>query len=270
MWMADAHVEQGCRCPRRSGSRASACGRGFVGGQVCQTRPDCHHLPRLPPHGHRQHHWTQDQVSDEGDRHSDDDKRCRQGTSHGCGGLADRGGQAAQEQRETGAVAVAPAGPVPLRVDVCGTRAPRTRQRRHRCSTSGGSNHRTGGTSPACGGRSARAAVVRAGVGRPGAQVNVGKLRHAPQAAVCTTGALGRVRPSESHCVCVCAWCACRWKEAGPTMARVGRWRRREQLAVESDRGFLGARHIRFCCAQGLRCALLARGRSPHVRCQKM
>ncbi len=38
----------------------------------------------------------------------------------------------------------------------------------------------------------------------PGAQVNVGKLRLTPQAAVCTTGALGRVRPSESHVyVCV-------------------------------------------------------------------
>ena len=35
-------------------------------------------------------------------------------------------------------------------------------------------------------------------------------------------------------------------------MALKRRWRRWAQLAVESDRGFLGARHIRFCwCCRG-------------------
>ncbi len=98
--------------------------------------------------------------------------------------------QAAQEQQATRAAAVAPAGPVPLGVGACGTHAPPVRQRRHRCSTSCGSNRRTAGTSPACGDRSARA-VVQEVVGQPGARLNVGKLGHAAQSGVYTTAAAG-------------------------------------------------------------------------------
>ena len=34
----------------------------------CCCHPCCCHLPRPAPHRHRQHHWTQDQVSDDGRR----------------------------------------------------------------------------------------------------------------------------------------------------------------------------------------------------------
>ena len=52
-------------------------------------------------------------------------------------------------------------------------------------------------------------------------------------------------------CWCLCE-VECRRNGEEPTMVQEGRWKRGVGLAVESDRGFLGAHHIRFCGAAGV------------------
>ena len=173
-------------------------------------------------------------------RHNDDGKRCRQGTSRGCGGWAGRGGGRVQAgPGAAGNTGGGRAGSVAhgrLRYPrATGALAPPQvqqflRKQPPHCL------HQSwlwGQVCPDGGGAGGGLAAWRAG--------QCGK--NAPRATVwCVHNSCRRhMRRSESHCVCVYVRCACRWKEAGPTMAPVGRWRQWAQLAVESDRGFFGA-----------------------------
>ena len=186
------------------------------------------------------------------DRRSDDGKRYRQGTSRGCGGgvngqrQSDGPGAPGNWSSSTCRAGL-------IRTGACNARAPPVHQ--NRC-IAGASRARGGEVRPGGGGAGSGWAAWRpekCGIISPRATVGCVRKRGP-----------GPMRPSESHCVGVCVWCACRWKGRGPTMSLEERWRRWAQLAVESDRGFLGTRHIRFCGAAGAPlCAACVRPFSP-------